>query len=316
MGQPILVTGAGGRIGGVGRAVVERLLRRGAPVRAFVRREDDRAAALRASGADVVVGDLTDASDVAGALSGCRRMYFGLSVAPNYLEATAMTAAVARELDEFEVLVNMSQLTVSQMSLTAMTDSPQQRQHWLAEQILNWSGLPVVHVRPTVFLQNPFFLDWAAKSIARDGTIRLPFGDGRTSPVDVDDVADVIVELLMNPREHVGKIYELTGPRSETLHELATEYGDALGRPVRYVAVPFERWRDELASFGLNDHLLHHLLVMAQLHAQNRYDRLTNDIEEVTGHPATSARDFVARHGRLFAAKRADADAQAEPRPH
>jgi uncharacterized protein YbjT (DUF2867 family) len=56
----------------------------------------------------------------------------------------------------------MSQLTVSQMSLTEMTDSPQHRQHWLAEQALNWSGLPVVHVRPTVFLQNPLFLDWAA----------------------------------------------------------------------------------------------------------------------------------------------------------
>jgi NAD(P)H dehydrogenase (quinone) len=312
MGQPILVTGAGGRTGGVGRAVVERLLRRGLPVRAFVRREDDRAAALRAIGADVVAGDLTIASDVMRALSGCRRMYFGMGIAANYLEATAMTAAVARELG-LEVLVNMSQLTVSQMSLTAMTDSPQQRQHWLGEQVLNWSGLPVVHVRPTVFLQNPFFLDLAAASIARDGTIRLPFADGKTSPVDVDDIADVIVELLANPRQHVGKVYELTGPRSETLHELAAEYAAGLGRPVRYIAVPFERWRDELAGFGLSDHLLHHLLVMAQLHAQNRYDRLTHDIEKVTGHPATSARDFVARNALRFAAKRGDAHAEHPP---
>src|SRR5262249_4714489 len=156
----------------------------------------------------------------ARALTGCGRMYFGLSVAANYLEATAMTAAVARELGALEVLVNMSQMTVSQMSLTSMTDSPQQRQHWLAENVLNWSGLPVVHVRPTVFLQTPFFLDWAAQSIARDGTIRLPFGDGRTSPVDVSDVADVIVEVLMNPREHIGKVYELTGPQSQPLQEL------------------------------------------------------------------------------------------------
>ena len=52
----------------------------------------------------------------------------------------------------------MSQMTVSQMSLTETTDSPQHRQHWLAEQALNWSGLPVVHVRPTVFLQHFFFL--------------------------------------------------------------------------------------------------------------------------------------------------------------
>src|SRR5262249_56054322 len=117
------------------------------------------------------------------ALEGCRRVYFGMSVSPPYLEATVTTAAAAREHGDREVLVNISQLTVSQMSLTEMTDSPQQRQHWLAEQALNWSELPVVHVRSTIFLQNFFFLDWAAESIKRDGTIRLPFGRGRTSPV-------------------------------------------------------------------------------------------------------------------------------------
>jgi len=83
-------------------------------------------------------------------------------------------AALARALGEREVLVNMSQMTVSQMSATRMTDSPQQRQHWLAEQVLDWSGLPVVHLRPTVFLDNPFFLGWAADSIAADSTICLP----------------------------------------------------------------------------------------------------------------------------------------------
>ena len=66
------------------------------------------------------------------------------------------------------MFVNISQMTVSQMSLTEMTDSPQQRQHWLGEQVLNWSGLPVVHIRATVFLQNFFFSAWAAESIARD----------------------------------------------------------------------------------------------------------------------------------------------------
>ena len=113
-----------------------------------------------------------------------------MSASAPYLEATVTAAAVAREHRDLEVFVNISQLTVSQMSLTEMTDSPQQRQHWLGEQVLNWTGLPVVHVRPTVFLQNPFFSDWAAESIAKDCTIRLPFGTGRTSPVDARDVAE------------------------------------------------------------------------------------------------------------------------------
>ena len=147
--SPILVTGAGGRVGGVGREVVERLRGRNLPVRALVHREDERASALRAMGAEVVVGDLKIATDVARALAGCRRLYFGMSVSAPYLEATVIAAAVAREHGGLEVLVNISQMTVSQMTLFKMTDSPQQRQHFLAEQVLNWSGLPVVHIRPT-----------------------------------------------------------------------------------------------------------------------------------------------------------------------
>jgi uncharacterized protein YbjT (DUF2867 family) len=203
--NPILVTGVPGRVGGVGSAIVEILRRRGLPVRALVLREDERTDALRANGVDVVVGDLTEARDVAGVVSGCRRMYFGMSVSASYLEATVITAAVARERADLEVLVNISQMTVSQMSLTQMTDSPQQRQHWLCEQVLNWSGLPVVHVRPTVFLQHPFFSEWAAESIARDSTIRLPFGTGRTSPIDARDVAEVIATILVGPTTHIGR---------------------------------------------------------------------------------------------------------------
>ncbi len=300
---PILVTGAAGSIGGVGRTVVELLRQRDLPVRALVRRDDARAEALRATGADVVVGDLTRAEDAVRALAGCRRLFFGMSTSASYLEATATAAAVALAQGDLEVFVNISQMTVSQMSLTAMTDSDQQRQHWLGEQVLNWSGLPVVHVRATVFLQNFFFTDAAAESIARDGTLRLPFGTGRTSPVDAQNVAEVIATILAQPTSHVGKVYELTGPRSEDLNAIAAEYADALGRPVTYVAVPLEQWRDQEPYLRLlPDHVLKHVLTMAQLHADNRYDRLTHDVETITGRPATSVRDFVTQHAALFEA--------------
>jgi NAD(P)H dehydrogenase (quinone) len=301
MKHPVLVTGAAGRVGGVGRSVVEILRQRGLPVRALVRREDERSDALRAIGAEVVVGDLTRAGDVARALAGCRRMFFGMSVSAPYLEATVTAAAVARERGDLEVFVNISQMTVSQMSLTEMTDSPQQRQHWLGEQVLNWSGLPVVQVRATVFLQNFFFSAWAAESIARDATIRLPFGAGRTSPVDARDVAEVIAAILASPAGHLGKVYELTGPRSQDMAAHAAEYSEALGRTITYVDVPLEEWRDqELRRRDLPDHLLEHLLTMARLHAANRYDRLTRDVEEIIGRSPTSTRDYVARHPGLF----------------
>jgi len=300
-GDPILVTGAAGRVGAVGRTVVELLRQRALPVRALVHREDERAEALRATGAEVVVGDLARAEDVARALSGCRRLYFGMSVSAQYLEATVTAATVARERSDLDVFVNISQMTVSQMSSTNLTDSPQQRQHWLAEHVLTWSGLPVVEVRPTVFLENPFFLDWAAESIARDATIRLPFGAGRTSPVAARDVAEVVAAILASPAAHVGKLYELTGPRSQDMSSMAAEYSEALHRAITYVDVPFEEWRDqELRCRGLPDHLFQHLSTMARLHAADRYDRLTHDVEAITGRTALSVRDFVALHADRF----------------
>ena len=148
--NPILVTGAAGAVGGIGRTVTELLQANGHKVRAMVRREDARAEALRRIGAEVVVGDLTDLAAMHSVIEGCRRVYFGMSVSPAYLEATINTAAVARH-HRVEAFVNMSQMTVSQMSITETTDSPQHKLHWLAEQALSWSGLPVVTVRPTVF---------------------------------------------------------------------------------------------------------------------------------------------------------------------
>ncbi len=163
---PILVTGAAGQLGAVGRTVCGLLLDRGLPVRAMVRREDDRAAALRAVGAEVVVGDLLEPADVYRVVSGCRRVYFGMSVSAGYLEATVTMAVVAREVG-VDAVVNMSQMTVSQMSIQNTTSSGQQRQHWLSEQALAWSGLPVVTIRPTMFLES--FFQLAAPTGCRPG---------------------------------------------------------------------------------------------------------------------------------------------------
>ena len=80
MTTPILVTGAAGRVGAVGRTVTELLLKQGKAVRAMVRNEDERAQALRDMGAEVVVGDLLDLDSMHRAIAGCETMYFGMSV--------------------------------------------------------------------------------------------------------------------------------------------------------------------------------------------------------------------------------------------
>jgi uncharacterized protein YbjT (DUF2867 family) len=185
-------------------------------------------------------------------------------------------------------------MTVSQMSLTEMTKSPQQQQHWLAEQVLNWSGVPVVHVRSTIFIE-PFFSGMAASSIAKDGTIRLPFGSARTSPISPSDVARVVSTILEDPTGHRGKVYELTGPRSEDMSEMAKEYATALNRPVKYVDMPYNKWlKEELLPLNLPQYVFDQISTMAKLHAENRYDRLTSNVQKLTGKPSMSVQEYVA----------------------
>ncbi|HEX4901004.1 MAG TPA: NAD(P)H-binding protein [Pyrinomonadaceae bacterium] len=300
MANPILVTGAAGRIGGVGRTVTELLLQQGKAVRAMVRSEDQRAQTLRDMGAEVVVGDLLDLDSMHRVISGCETMYLGMSVSNDYLAATVNTAAVAKH-HGVKALINMSQMTVAQMSINETTTSPQHKLHWLAEQALNWSGLPVVHVRPTVLLEG-FFLIFTADSVRESNEIRLPFGDGKTSPVAVEDVARVIAALLANPQPHLGKIYHLTGPQSENMHFFAEEYSQALGRTITFHDIPVEAWRNGLLERGLPAHLVNHLATMADLHRAGRYDRRSDDVLTLTGRAPLSLQDIVRKNAAIFTA--------------
>jgi len=297
----ILVTGAAGQLGAVGRTVTDLLLERGLPVRAMVRREDDRAAALRAAGAEVVVGDLLEPGDVYRVVSGCRRIYFGMSVSAGYLEASVTMAAVAREVG-VDALVNMSQMTVSEMSIQNTTSSGQQRQHWLSEQALAWSGLPVVTIRPTMFLES--FLQLAAPSLRARGRIEVAFGRGKTSPVAAADVARVVAAVLADPEPHLGRVYELTGPRSQDMRGVAREFSEALNREVTYSDIPAEDWERGLKKWGLPEHLTRHVVAMGELHRAGRYDRMADGVERVTGRPPMSVREFVSLHAAEFGGRR------------
>ena len=297
---PILVTGAAGQTGAVGRTVCGLLLDRGLPVRAMVRREDDRAAALRAVGAEVVVGDLLEPADVYRVVGGCRRVYFGMSVSAGYLEATVTMAVVAREVG-VDAVVNMSQMTVSQISIQNTTSSGQQRQHWLSEQALAWSGLPVVTIRPTMFLES--FFQLAAPTVRARGRIEVPFGRGKTSPVAAADVARVVAAVLADPGPHLGRVYGLTGPRSQDMHGVAREFSDALNE-ITYSDIPAEDWERGIKKWGVPEHLTRHLVAMGELHRAGRYDRLADGVERLTGRPAISVREFVSLHADEFGGRR------------
>jgi uncharacterized protein YbjT (DUF2867 family) len=296
-----LITGAGGGIGSVSRGVVELLLGDGEHIRAMVHRDDGRADALREIGAEVVVGDLTNPRDVAYAMAGADRMFFNMSVSPDYLTATSIVCAVAREAAGIEVIVNMSQMTVSQMTLTSTEESKQHRLHWLAEHIMKWSGVPVVHVRPTVFMENPLFTMLAARSVSERGVLVLPFGSGRTSPVAAADVARVVAAVLRDPAGRIGAVYELTGPEVLDIDGVAEQYARALGRPVTGQDLALDEWRRQvLEPIGLPAHVEQHIATMARLHREDRYNRSTDDVEKITGQAPQTVEQYVAAHADVF----------------
>src|SRR5262244_2843953 len=295
---PILVTGAAGAVGSIGRNLTEFLLAKGHKVRALVRREDERAEALRRLGAEGVQGDLTDLASMHRAIEGCRRIYFGMSTSAAYLEATVNTATVARHYG-VEAFVNMSQMTVTQMSITETTDSPQHKLHWLSEQALSWSALPVVTVRPTVFMEG-FFLQLAAPGVRASDELALPLGGGKTSPISAADVARAVAVILDDPAPYIGQIYDLTGPESADLEHYARVFSEALGRTSRYRDAPSSEWSEKLRATGMSEHVVYHLTVMTELHKQGRYDRMSEDYLKLTGETPTSMADFVKLHAAEF----------------
>jgi uncharacterized protein YbjT (DUF2867 family) len=264
----------------------------------MVRTLDARADLLRDLGAEVVVADMLDVVAVRAAMRGCSVVYFTISVSTNTLEAAANVAVTAKSLG-VKAFVNLAQMTLSQMSETETTNSPEHKQEWLAEQMLRWSGLPVVYLRPTVFFDG-LFLVQGAKGIRDDNAIRLPFADGKTSPIAAADVGAAAAVVLANPGPHIGKVYDLTGPQSLTMAEFAQEFSGALGRTIQYVDVPPQLWEAKLREAHFPAHLTAHLITMAQLHRDNRYDRMTDTFRQLVGRAPISAYEFASHNAGAF----------------
>ena len=199
--RKFLITGAAGD---TGRCATEALMKQNLPVRAFVHRDDEQAAGLRAGGAEVVVGDLLDLDQVQEALEGISAAYFVFPIEPGLIDATAYFSQAAKEAG-VGAIVNMSQISARKDS-----KSHAARDHWISERVFDWSGVPVTHLRPTFFAQwllYPRFID----SIREHGVIRAAFGRGRHAPIAAEDQARLIAAILIAPDEHKGKTYSLYG---------------------------------------------------------------------------------------------------------
>ncbi len=306
-----LITGA---TGATGSAAAAQLLDKGERVRAFVHREDDRSEALRKRGAEVVVGDLLDFDAVREALNGVNRAYFVYPIRPGLVQATAQFAQSALEAG-VEGIVNMSQI-----SARGDAKSHAAREHWLAEQVFDWSGLNVAHIRPTYFAEWLLYL----APMIRQGAMYAPFTTGRHAPIAGEDQGRVIVGVLEDPEQHRGKVYPLYGPVELTHHEIAKAVGRVLGREITYQSMPIEKWADVVAGASAgrpprndagslyseadritgrpgSEFLVQHLREVAIDHTNGVFAGTNDVVEKIGGRPPLTVEAFVTKHRDAFA---------------
>ncbi|MGD1888253.1 MAG: NmrA family NAD(P)-binding protein [Cohaesibacteraceae bacterium] len=225
--QPkILVTSGAGK---TGLPVALQLLQKGMPVRAFVRRDDHRAAQLKRAGAEVFIGNQYDLSDLRKAMQGIQRAYQCAPTAPNGLHFNAAFTAAAFEA-KLEHVVSLGQWLSSVDHPSLFT-----REVYISDILIAMRDeMSVTTINPGWFADNYIMVMGLAAHL---GILAMPLGDGDTkknAAPSNEDIARVAVGALLNPARYGGKTYRPTGPVLMSPNEIAAAMGVALGRRVVY----------------------------------------------------------------------------------
>jgi len=288
--KKILITAA---TGVTGSAAAANLLGLGIQVRALVHRIDARSEQLRAQGAEIIEGDLLDFAVLDKALIGITGAYFCYPIQiPGIIESTAFFAQAALDAGVGTV-VNMSQISARRISKSVAA-----RNHWIAERLLDRSGIPITHLRPTFFAE---WLIYLAESIRKDNVLPLPFGDARYAPITAEDQGRVISAILNDPTGHAGKIYPLYGPTELSEYDVADLLTDILGRKITYQALEIKDfmpvWEKTVGSKTFNQQ---HIASVAQECRDGLFSGTNDWVERITGRKPLGMRDFVLQNKALF----------------
>ncbi len=275
----ILVTGASGT---VGSQVVRQLQTLGTPFRA-VYHSQAKLEAARASGIDGVVADFLDASAMDRAMSGVRRVFVVSPSVPQLPELEKAVVDAARRA-KAEQVVLLSLFHADHELLFA-------KAHHDVEQYVRASGLAWTFLRPNEFMQNFFVV---AKSIQYTGQFHFPAGDAKVSSIDAGDIGAVAAKVLSDgPAAHAGKIYPLSGPEALTYTQIAQRLTEALGKPVTYVDVPEEAYKQTLLQHGVPGFIADGLVDLFRHYRKGGGAEVTPWVEKVTGRPGTRFSDFA-----------------------
>jgi uncharacterized protein YbjT (DUF2867 family) len=292
MSKKILITGAAGD---TGRAAVKESLSLGLDVRAMVRTLDARSEALASQGAEVVVGDLNDVNSLVPALEGAEAAYFVWPVAPGLVNATVNFALAAKEVGTKAVL------NLSQRSADRHSTSDSCRDSYISEQVFNWSGVPVIHLRPTYFLEWLLY-PWQLPYL-QQGVLRMPVGSGRHSPVAAADQARAIAALLRDPDGHVGTTIPLSGPKEMNHEQIAEELTEALGREIVFQNPPIDEYIESLRQMGVPAYVLQHFSGAMLDYQHGHMSGADDNIEKITGKRSMTVGEYARLHADVLNTK-------------
>ncbi|EKO3512314.1 SDR family oxidoreductase [Vibrio fluvialis] len=224
----VLVLGASGH---VGQPLVAELLAKGEQVKAASRSGQAFGAA------EGVVFDFADPTTFDAAFDGVDRAYVMLP--GGYVESKALLEPVIQAAAERNVKVVFQ----SVLGVDA-DDSIPYRQVEIA---LENSGVPYVILRPNWFADN-FHTYW--KAGIDQGVIGVPAGEGKSSFIDVRDIASSAAAALTTNRFD-NQAFNLTGPEALSYAQAAQKISEALGKPVAYQAMEEGAFCDLLKSVGV-----------------------------------------------------------------
>jgi len=283
MGDPILITGAGGK---TGRAIVLALVRQGHAVRALVRRSAQGELFRGLPNIDVRTGDMTEAGVLARAMAGARDVYHICpNVHPLELEIgqAAIEAATSQGVDRF---------VYHSVLHPAIEEMPH---HWLKHEVelcLASTSLQYTVLQPCAYMQNVL---GQRDRIVRSGEFAVPYSiDSGASLVDMRDVAAAAVEVLVGPARPACT-YALCGPEPITTAGLASILTGIVHRHVRAVRIDIEEWRVGARAAGLEGYRLEALGRMFDWYDGHDFVGSPTDLTTLLDRPPTAFEAFVRR---------------------
>jgi NAD(P)H dehydrogenase (quinone) len=267
----LAVTGATGRVGG---RVARALASAGVEQRLVVR---DISRAPQLENVEIVAASYGDGAAARRALEGVTTLFMvSAAEAADRMDQhrTFIDAAVASGVRQ---IVYTSFLAAAPDSTFTLG-----RDHWATEQHIRSSGVNFT------FLRDSLYADFLPLMAGADGVIRGPAGDGRLAAVAIADVAAVATTILRAPEEHLDVAYDLTGPEALTLAEAASIVTSITGRAVSYHDETLDEAYASRASYGAPDWQVEAWVSTYTAIAAGELERVSDDIPNLLGRPATS----------------------------